>query len=60
MNGTKPQPFVTVPERMLDLKNPLGFLLSRKEEEDKVQNRKLFNYGLGLAGQNVTYGYVSG
>lgn len=45
---------------MLDLKNPLGFLLSRKEEEDKVQNRKLFNYGLGLAGQNVTYGYVSG
>ena len=41
------------------MKNPLAFLLSRKEEEGRVQNRKLFNYALGLAGQNVSYGYVS-
>lgn len=41
------------------MKNPLAFLLSRKEEEGKVQNRHLFNYALGLAGQNVTYGYVN-
>ena len=42
------------------MKNPLSFLLSKKQVEGKVQNRKLFQYALGLSGQNVTYGYVSG
>ncbi len=38
----------------------MDFLLSEEETEGKVQNRKLFHYALGLAGQNVSYGYVSG
>ncbi|MBQ6930681.1 MAG: hypothetical protein IJN38_00975 [Clostridia bacterium] len=42
------------------MKNPFKILFSAHEEGDGVANRRLFAYGTGLAGQNMTYSYVSG
>ncbi|MBQ3604362.1 MAG: MFS transporter [Clostridia bacterium] len=40
--------------------NPVKYIFSKEEHGDSVANRRLFNYGLGLAGQNMTYSYISG
>lgn len=42
------------------MKNPFKILFSSHEEGDSVANRRLFAYGAGLAGQNMTYSYISG
>ena len=41
------------------MKNPIKVLFSNEEHGDGVANRRLFNYGMGLAGQNMTYSYIS-
>ncbi len=41
------------------MKNPLAILFSKHEEGDSVANRRLFCYGVGLAGQNMHYSYIS-
>lgn len=43
------------------MKNPIGFLFEKEPRgEGYVANRKILNYAAGLAGQNITYSYVSG
>ena len=38
--------------------NPF-FMFSREESETKVANDRLLSYSAGLAGQNMTYNFVS-
>ena len=42
------------------MKNPLGFLFSREETDTHVNNREILYYASGLAGQNISYGFISG
>ncbi len=35
------------------------FLFSREESDTKVANDRLFSYAVGLAGQNITYNFIS-
>ncbi len=42
------------------MKNPLGFLFSREETETRLPNREILSYATGLAGQNVSYSFISG
>ena len=42
------------------MKNPLAFLFSREETDTHVSNREVMYYATGLAGQNISYGYISG
>ena len=44
---------------MFVLRNPFKILFSAHEEGDGVANRRLFAYGTALAGQNMTYSYIS-
>ena len=41
------------------MKNPLGFLFSREETPEHLPNREILYYATGLAGQNVSYGFIS-
>ena len=42
------------------MKNPISFLFSREETEIHVPNREILSYATGLAGQNVSYSFISG
>ena len=42
------------------MKNPLGFLFSKEETDTHVNNREVLTYAAGLAGQNISYGFISG
>lgn len=42
------------------LKNPIGFLFSKKADEGYVPNIDLFAHSVGLCGQNMTYSFVAG
>ena len=42
------------------MKNPLAFLFSKEETETHVPNREILSYATGLAGQNVSYSFISG
>ena len=35
------------------------FLFSREEREDHVNNREVLDFAIGLAGQNISYGFIS-
>lgn len=41
------------------MKNPFKFFFSREESDTQVANNRLLSYALGLAGQNMNYGFVS-
>ncbi len=41
------------------MKNPIKFFFSREETDSKVANNRLLSYAVGLAGQNMNYGFVS-
>ena len=41
------------------MKNPIGFLFSTEETETHVSNREVLSYATGLAGQNISYGFIS-
>ena len=41
------------------LKNPFKFFFSNEESETKVANSRLFSYAAGLAGQNISYNFIS-
>lgn len=41
------------------LKNPFKFFFSREESNTKVANNRLFSYAAGLAGQNISYNFIS-
>lgn len=41
------------------MKNPVKFLFSREESDTKVANNRLLSYAFGLAGQNMSYGFIS-
>ncbi len=42
------------------MKNPLAFLFSKEETDTHVSNREILYYASGLAGQNISYGFISG
>ena len=42
------------------MKNPLAFLFSKEETDTHVNNREVLYYASGLAGQNISYGFISG
>lgn len=42
------------------MKNPLAFLFSTEETETHVSNREILSYATGLAGQNISYSFISG
>ncbi len=42
----------------MNMMKPL-FLFTKDESETKVANNRLFSYAAGLAGQNMTYNYIS-
>ncbi len=42
------------------MKNPLAFLFSKEETETHVNNREILYYASGLAGQNISYAFISG
>ena len=42
------------------MKNPLAFLFSREETDTHVPNREILSYATGLAGQNISYSFISG
>lgn len=42
------------------MKNPVGFLFSKEETETHLPNRELLSYAAGLAGQNISYSFISG
>ncbi len=41
------------------MKNPIKFLFSKEESDTKVANSRLLSYAIGLAGQNMNYGFIS-
>lgn len=41
------------------MKNPLGFLFSRYEDENHVPNREILSYATGSVGKAITGGFVS-
>ena len=41
------------------MKNPIKFFFSREETDSKVANNRLLSYAVGLAGQNMNYGFVT-
>lgn len=41
------------------MKNPIKFFFSREETETKVANNRLLSYAAGLAGQNISYSFIS-
>ena len=41
------------------MKNPIKFLFSREETETNVANNRLLSYAAGLAGQNISYSFIS-
>ncbi|MBQ7688765.1 MAG: MFS transporter [Clostridia bacterium] len=41
------------------MNNPLGFLFSREETPTHVPNREILSYATGLAGQNISYSFIS-
>lgn len=41
------------------MKNPIKFFFSREETETKVANNRLLSYAVGLAGQNISYNFIS-
>ncbi len=42
------------------MKNPFAFLFSREETDTHVNNREILYYATGLAGQNISYAFISG
>lgn len=45
---------------MILLKNPLGFLFSREENDEHISNREIVSYAIGASGQAITGGFISG
>ena len=41
------------------MKNPIGFLFSKEETDTHLPNRELLSYATGLAGQNISYSFIS-
>lgn len=41
------------------MKNPFKFFFSREESDIKVANNRLLSYAVGLAGQNISYSFIS-
>lgn len=41
------------------MKNPIKFLFSKEETEDHLPNNEIFSYAIGLAGQNISYNFIS-
>lgn len=41
------------------MKNPIKFFFSKEESEIKVANNRLLSYAAGLAGQNISYSFIS-
>lgn len=41
------------------LKNPFKFFFSKEESDTKVANSRLLSYAAGLAGQNISYSFIS-
>lgn len=41
------------------MKNPVSFLFTKEAKAGYVENRRLFSYSVGLAGQNMTYSFIS-
>lgn len=41
------------------MKNPLGFLFSRYEDETHISNREILSYAVGSTGQAITGGFVT-
>ncbi len=41
------------------MKNPFKFFFSKKESDTKVANNRLLSYAFGLAGQNMSYNFIS-
>lgn len=41
------------------MKNPIKFLFSKEETEDHLPNNEIFSYSVGLAGQNISYNFIS-
>ncbi len=42
------------------MKNPLGFLFSKEENDEHVSNRQLLTYATGATGQAITGGFITG
>lgn len=42
------------------MKNPLGFLFSKEENDEHLSNREIFSYATGAAGQSIASGFVGG
>lgn len=43
----------------MKFKNPIAFFFSKEESETKVANNRLLSYAAGLAGQNMSYNFIS-
>lgn len=41
------------------MKNPIAFLFSKEETPDHLPNNEIFSYATGLAGQNISYNFIS-
>lgn len=41
------------------VKNPLAFLFSKEETAEHLPNNEIFSYATGLAGQNISYNFIS-
>lgn len=41
------------------MKNPLSFLFSKEETEEHIANNEILSYSVGLAGQNISYNFIS-
>ena len=42
------------------MKNPLGFLFSKEQNEEGISNREILRYSIGVAGSSASFGFVSG
>lgn len=42
------------------MKNPIAFFFDKTETETHIPNRDIFMHAVGLAGQNMTYGFTNG
>lgn len=41
------------------MKNPLGFLFSKEENEEQISNREILSYAAGAMGQSMTQDFIS-
>lgn len=41
------------------MKNPIAFLFSKEETDEHLPNNEILSYSVGLAGQNISYNFIS-